>query len=158
MNTSIILCLAFAIGVIAGLRTFTAPAVVCWAAHLGWNNLHGSHLAILGSIVTVVIVTLLAIFELVNDKLPNTPNRTTPGPLGARIVSGALCGAALAIAGGQGALLGAILAIIGALVGAFGGYQVRHQIVTRLKVKDIGVALLEDLIAIGGGLLIVTRF
>jgi uncharacterized membrane protein len=158
MSTSMILCLAFAIGVVAGLRTFTAPAVVCLAAHLGWINLHGSHLAVLGSIFTVVIVTLLAIFELVNDKLPNTSNRTTPGPLGARIVSGALSGAALAIAGGQGALLGAILAIIGALVGAFGGYQVRHQFVTKLKVKDIGVALLEDLIAIGGGLLIVTRF
>jgi uncharacterized membrane protein len=158
MNTSMILCLVFAIGGIAGLRTFTAPAVVCWAAHLGWINLHGSHLALLGSIVTVVMVTLLAIFELVNDKLPKTPNRTTPGPLGARIVMGALSGAALAIAGGQGALLGAILAIVGAVVGAFGGYQVRHQIVTQLKVKDIGVALTEDLIAIGGGLLIVTRF
>jgi uncharacterized membrane protein len=153
-----ILCLAFAIGVIAGLRTFTAPAVVCWAAHLGWINLQGSHLAVLGSTVTVVIVTLLAIFELVNDKLPNTPNRTTPGPLGARIVSGALSGAALAIAGVQAVWLGAIIAVVGAVVGAFGGYQVRHQIVTQLKLKDIGVALTEDLIAIGGGLLIVTRF
>jgi uncharacterized membrane protein len=121
-------------------------------------NLHGSHLAFLGSIITVVIVTLLAIFELVNDKLPKTPNRTTPGPLGARIVMGGLSGATLAIAGGQGALLGAILAIVGAVVGAFGGYQVRHQIVTQLKVNDIIVALTEDLIAIGGGLLIVTRF
>jgi uncharacterized membrane protein len=158
MNTSMILCLAFAIGVIAGLRTFTAPAVVCWAAHLGWINLQGSHLAVLGSTVTVVIVTLLAIFELVNDKLPNTPNRTTPGPLGARIVSGALSGAALAIAGVQAVWLGAIIAVVGAVVGAFGGYQVRHQIVTQLKLKDIGVALTEDLIAIGGGLLIVTRF
>jgi uncharacterized membrane protein len=158
MSSSIILCLAFAIGVIAGLRTFTAPAVVCWAAHLGWINLHGSHLAFLGSIITVMVVTLLAIFELVHDKLPKTPNRTTPGPLGARIVLGALSGAALAIAGGQGALLGAILAIVGAVVGAFGGYQVRHQIVTQLKVNDIVVALTEDLIAIGGGLLIVTRF
>jgi len=153
-----ILCLVFAIGVIAGLRTFTAPAVVCWAAHLGWINLHGSHLAFLGSIITAVIVTLLAIAELVNDKLPNTPNRTTPGPLGARIVLGALSGAALAIAGGQGALLGAILGIVGAVVGAFGGYQVRHQIVTQLKVNDIVAALTEDLIAIGGALLIVTRF
>jgi uncharacterized membrane protein len=158
MNTSMILCLAFAIGVIAGLRTFTAPAVVCWAAHLGWINLQGSHLAVLGSTVTVVIVTLLAIFELVNDKLPNTPNRTTPGPLGARIVSGALSGAALAIAGVQAVWLGAIIAVVGAVVGAFGGYQVRHQIVTQLTLKDIGVALTEDLIAIGGGLLIVTRF
>ena len=158
MNTSLILCLVFAIGVIAGLRAFTAPTVVCWAAHLGWINLHGSHLAFLGSIITVVIVTLLAIFELVNDKLPKTPNRTTPGPLGFRILTGGLSGAALAIAGGQGVLLGAIIAVVGALVGTFGGYQVRHQIVTQLKVKDIFVALLEDLIAIGGGLLIVTRF
>jgi uncharacterized membrane protein len=158
MNTPLILCLALAIGVVAGLRTFTAPAVVCWAAHLGWINLHGSHLAFLGSIITPVIVSLLAIAELVNDKLPKTPNRTTPGPLGARIVLGALSGAALAIAGGQGALLGAILAIVVAIVGAFGGYQVRHQIVTQLKVKDIVVALTEDLIAIGGALLIVTRF
>jgi uncharacterized membrane protein len=158
MTTSLVLCLAFAIGVIAGLRTFTAPAVVCWAAHLGWINLHGSKLAFLGSIITAVIVTLLAIFELVNDKLPKTPSRTTPGPLGARIVLGALSGAALAIAGAQAAWLGALLAIVGALVGAFGGYQVRHQIVTQLKVMDIVVALAEDLVAIGGGLLIVTRF
>lgn len=158
MNTSLILCFAFAIGVIAGLRTFTAPAVVCWAAHLGWINLHGSHLAFLGSIITVVIVTLLAIFELINDKLPTTPNRTTPGPFGARIVSGALSGAALAIAGAQVVLIGAVVGIVGAVVGTFGGYQVRHQIVTQLKVKDIGLALAEDLIAIGGGLLIVTRF
>src|SRR5579863_3484392 len=152
MNTSLILCLVFAIGVIAGLRAFTAPAVVCWAAHLGWINLHGSHLAFLGSIFTVVIVTLLAIFELVNDKLPKTPSRTTPGPLGFRIVTGGLSGAALAIAGAQGVVLGVILGIAGAVAGTFGGYQARHQIVTQLKVKDFGVALVEDLIAIGGGL------
>jgi len=158
MSSSLILALAFAIGVIAGLRTLTAPAVVCWAAHLGWINLHGSHLAFLGSTVTVVIVTLLAIFELVNDKLPATPNRTTPGPLGARIVMGALCGAALAIGGGQSVPLGAIAGIVGAVVGAFGGYQARHQIVKQLKVKDFGVALVEDLIAICGALLVVTRF
>jgi uncharacterized membrane protein len=158
MNTSLILCLAFAIGVIAGLRAFTAPAVVCCAGHLGWINLHGSHLAFLGSIITVVIVTLLAIFELVNDKLPKTPNRTTPRPLGFRILTGGLSGAALAIAGAQGVVLGVILGIVGAVVGTFGGYQARRHIVTGLKIKDIGVALAEDLVAIGGALLIVTRF
>ena len=65
---------------------------------------------------------------------------------------------ALALAGGQGISLGLVAGIVGALVGTFGGYQVRHQIVTQLKVKDIVVALTEDLIAIGGALLIVTRF
>jgi uncharacterized membrane protein len=158
MNTSLILCLAFGIGVIAGLRSLTAPAVVCWAAHLGWINLHGSHLAFMGSTVSVVIFTLLAIAELVNDKLPATPNRTTAFPLGARIVTGAICGMALTIAGGQGIPLGLVAGIVGALIGTFGGYQARQQIVTQLKVKDIGAALVEDLIAIGGALLIVTRF
>jgi len=158
MNTSMVLCLAFAIGVIAGLRALTAPAVVCWAAHLGWINLHGSHLAVLGSVVTAVIITILAIAELINDKLPATPSRTTPVSLGVRSVTGAICGAALTVAGLQAVLLGAIIGIVGALVGTFGGYQVRHQIVTQLKVKDIVAALTEDLIAIGGALLIVTRF
>jgi uncharacterized membrane protein len=158
MNTLLILCLALAIGVIAGLRSLTAPAVVCWAAHLGWINLQGSHLVFMGSTVSVVTFTLLATAELVNDKLPATPNRTTSFPLGARIVTGAICGMALSIAGGQGIPPGLVAGIVGALVGTFGGYQVRHQIVTQLKVKDFGVALVEDLIAIGGGLLIVTRF
>ena len=158
MSTLLLVCLAFAIGVIAGLRALTPLAVVCWAAHLGWINVQGSHLAFLGSIVTVVIVTILAIAELINDKLPATPSRTAPVPLGVRIVTGAICGMALSIAGGQGIPLGLVAGIVGALVGTFGGYQVRHQIVTQLKVKDIGVALTEDLIAIGGALLIVTRF
>jgi uncharacterized membrane protein len=132
--------------------------VVCWAAHLGWINLRGSHLAVLGSTATVVIVTLLAIFELVNDKLPATPSRTSAIPFSARVVTGALSGAALAIAGAQAVLLGAIVGIVGAIVGTFGGYQARHQIVTRLKAPDFGIALAEDLVAICGALLIVTRF
>jgi len=99
MTPSIVLCLAFAIGVIAGLRTFTAPAVVCWAAHLGWINLHGSHLAFLGSIITVVILTLLAIFELVNDKLPKTPSRLVPPQFITRIVTSALCGLVIGLPG-----------------------------------------------------------
>ncbi|MFZ3214522.1 MAG: DUF4126 family protein [Candidatus Acidiferrales bacterium] len=158
MNTSLVIALAFAIGIVAGLRSLTAPALVCWAAHMGWINLYDSRLAFLGSTVTVVIVTLLALAELVNDKLPATPSRTTAGPFGARIVMGALCGAALAIAGGQTILTGAIAGVVGAIVGTLGGYQVRHRIVTQLKVKDTGIALVEDLIAIGGALLIVTRF
>jgi uncharacterized membrane protein len=71
---------------------------------------------------------------------------------------GALCGAALAIAGTQGALLGAVLGIVGTLVGTFGGYQARHQIVAGLKIKDLPIALIEDVIAVGGGLLVVSRF
>ena len=67
--------LAFLIGFFAGLRSLTAPAVTAWAVHLGWMKLPGA-LALMGSIPAVAIFTLLAVVELVADKLPNTPSRT----------------------------------------------------------------------------------
>ena len=114
MNSGLTLLLAFGIGVVTGLRSFTAPAVVAWAAHLGWINLHGSVLAFMGSKWSVGIFTILALLELVADQLPSTPPRTGAAGLSARIVTGALTGAALAVAGG--AALG-----MGAVVGAIGG-------------------------------------
>jgi uncharacterized membrane protein len=155
--STLVLALAFFIGVIAGLRAMTAPAVTCWAAYLGWISLTGSHLAWMASIITVAIFTLAAIGEIVNDKLPKTGPRTAPPSVVIRCVMGGLCGAALAIAGGQGWIIGVVLAIVGTLVGTFGGYQVRHQIVAGLKIKDLPIALIEDIIAVGGGLLIVSH-
>ena len=38
-NSGLLLALAFGIGVIAGLRSLTAPAVVSWIAHLHNFNL-----------------------------------------------------------------------------------------------------------------------
>ncbi len=106
----------------------------------------------------VAIATLLAIGELVMDKLPSTPNRTTPGPLVGRLVMGAVCGAAIGVTTGQSIVLTVVLGAIGALIGTFGGYQVRHRLVAGLKVKDLVVALVEDVVAIGGAFLLVSRF
>ena len=41
--------LALLFGVVAGLRTFTAPAAASWAVHLGWLNPGGSPLGFLGN-------------------------------------------------------------------------------------------------------------
>ena len=158
MPFATLLIVIVAIGAVSGLRALTAPAVVCWAAHLGWINLSGSHLAFLGSTAAVVVVSILAAAEIVNDKLPATGSRTAPPSLAVRAVMGALAGAALAIAGAQFVFIGVILGAAGSIVGAFLGYQVRHLIVTSLKVPDFPIALLEDAIAIGCGLLIVSRF
>ena len=57
----IILLLAFLIGAVAGLRAFTAPTAVSWAAHLGWVSLGGGPLAFLGFAWTPWILTLLAL-------------------------------------------------------------------------------------------------
>src|SRR5690242_13009444 len=86
---------AFGIGFAAGLRAFTPPAVVAWAAHLGWLNLNNSPLAFVGTIIAVAIFSLVAVFELIGDLRPQTPKRTAPFPLGARILTGGLCGACL---------------------------------------------------------------
>src|SRR6266849_2526604 len=81
MTPSYVLFLAFAIGIIAGLRSLTAPAVVAWAAHRGWLNLHNTALAFMGSTLAVGIFTVLALVELVADQLPSTPARTKPPAL-----------------------------------------------------------------------------
>jgi uncharacterized membrane protein len=76
----------------------------------------------------------------------------------ARILLGALSGACVASAGGQGMVLGAVLGIVGALVGTYGGYQVRTRLVKALGTPDFVIALLEDLVTIGGSLWVVSRF
>jgi uncharacterized membrane protein len=158
MNSSLAFALIFAIGMIAGLRALTAPAVVCWAAHLGWLNLQDSHLAWMGSTAAVAIFSILALAEIINDKLPATGSRLAPPSLVIRSITGALAGSGLAIAAHQSSLLGILVAIVGALAGSFIGYHARHQIVVGLKIPDFPIALLEDAIAIGCGLLIVSRF
>jgi uncharacterized membrane protein len=158
MDPFLILFLAFLIGTVAGLRSLTAPAVVAWATHLGWLDLQGTRLAFMGSTLSVAIVSVLALMELVADKLPGTPKRTSPPGLIARLVSGALAGTCLALAGHQPAYLGAILGSAGGLVGAFAGYQARMRSVRALKVPDFVIALLEDLVAVGGAFFIVSRF
>jgi uncharacterized membrane protein len=150
--------LAFLIGVVAGLRTFTAPAVVAWAAHRHWLDLHSSALALMGSTAAVAIFTLLALGELIVDKRPSTPNRTgLPGLIG-RGLFGGLSGAIVAASGAQSIALGGGLGATGGIAGAFAGYEVRTRLVRALEVPDFIIALPEDAVAIGGGLLIVSRF
>ena len=143
------LAFAFGIGFAAGLRSLTPPAVVAWAAHLGWLNLNNSALAFMGSIITVVIFSLLAVFELIGDLRPSTSKRTAPVPLAARILMGALCGACLCAATNQSLIIGAILGGVGGIVGAFAGYEIRRKLVAALNIKDSFIAVLEDLVTIG---------
>ena len=158
MSPSEALLLAFLIGIVAGLRSLTAPAVVSWAAHRNWIDLHNTPLSFMGSTVTVSIFVLLALGELVADQLPSTPSRTKPVGLIARIVLGGLSGACVAVAGAQSIVIGALLGAVGGVAGAFAGYEVRTRLVRALKVPDLVIAVLEDAVAIGGGLLIVSRF
>ena len=151
------LMLAAGIGFVAGLRSLMAPAAVSWAAHLGVLHLQGSPLAFMASTAAVAIFSLLALAELVADKLPMTPNRTRPGPLMARIVMGALAGACISVSAGRLLVVGMVLGGLGGVIGAFAGYEARRRLVRGLKVKDVVIAVAEDLVAIVLAYLIVVR-
>jgi uncharacterized membrane protein len=151
-----LLCLLLAVA--CGLRAFTPPAIVCWAAHLGWLNLAGSPLAFLASPIAVGIFTVLALFELFADKTSKIGPRTAPGSFGARIISGILCALALSIAGHASLALGLIAGVVGAIAGTLAGFRIRRGLTAPGKLPDLPVALIEDLITIGGSLFLVSRF
>ena len=149
--------LSFLLGFVDGLRSLTAPAIVCWAARLGWLHFAGTKFAFIDHPVTLIVFTLLAIAELVADKLPNTPARTAPVGLIARIVLGGASGLALATGAGISMPLAALVGSMGAIAGAFTGYHIRRAVVLRAHVPDLIAAISEDIIAIAGGLLIVSQ-
>jgi len=145
--------LALLIGVVAGLRTMTAPATVAWGAWLGWLPLAGTWASFMGHWIAVAILTILAIVELIADQLPSTPSRKVPQQFGARIVSGAFSGAVLGAA--AGATVGGLVAgVIGAVIGTLGGAAARAGLAAAFG-KDPPAAFIEDAVAIIGGLLVV---
>ena len=152
-----VLALAFFIGVLNGLRSFTPPAAAAWAAHLRWIKLQGA-LAVIGSVPVVALFTLLAAFELVADKMPWIPARITTMSLVARGVMGALTGACVAAAGGLWAGIGAACGVAGGMAGAFAGYHARLSLAKALGMPDIYLALVEGMICVAGALWVVTRF
>ena len=152
----LVLLYGFLLGCVTGLRSMSGPALVCWGIHLGWLTVAGSPLAFLANPVLLAVFSLLAAGELVGDKLPQIPNRVAPGPLVARMVLGGMSGWVLALSGHASTVAGVAIAVAGAVAGAFAGFYVRRAI-TRRGVKDFLVALVEDVIAVGSGLFVISR-
>ena len=147
-----LLCLL--IGIIAGLRTLTAPAAVAWGAWLGWMPLAGTWAGFMGHWIAVAIFTVLALAELVADQLPSTPSRKVAPQFGARIVSGAFCGAVIGTT--TGIVFGGMAAgVIGAILGTLGGAEARARL-TKFFGQDQPAAFIEDAVAIAGALWIVS--
>jgi uncharacterized membrane protein len=138
---------AFLIGTASGLRALIGLAAVSWAAHFGILPLDHTWLAFLGYAFTPYILTLIAIGELVNDKLPKTASRLIPPQLITRIVTSALCGLAIGLSG-HGMIIGLAAGIIGAVAGTFGGAKAR-SLLARTFGRDLPAALLEDAVAFG---------
>jgi len=135
---------ALGLGAISGLRSLSGPAFVSRAASRGDLDLDGTILAFLGSPRISKALVLMELGELVGDKLPATPSRTSPPPLLGRAASGALVGAAVFVSEGRRATTGAALGSTAAVVAAFAGEWIRALAVEKTGFPDPVVALAED--------------
>ncbi|HEY6325134.1 MAG TPA: hypothetical protein VIW73_01280 [Candidatus Cybelea sp.] len=133
-----LLLAAFLLGCVAGLRTFTAPAVL-------WLMRHTSVLAYL--------LGVAALAEYFGDLLPNVPARTSVGLLVARIASGAFCAWGLTWSGGGSTIAATLAGALGAIAGAYGGKALRMRAIA--LIGRVPAALAEDLVAIVGAILVV---
>ena len=130
---------AFLLGIIAGLRSLTAPAVLLLIRHRS---------------VVAYLLGVFAILEYAIDLSPNAPARTQLVGLVARFLSGAFCGGWLAATEHVSLFLGALLGGLGGVAGAYLGLAARTGAI-RL-IGRVPAALLEDALAIVGAILIVT--
>jgi len=133
-----LLLAAFLLGCVAGLRTFTAPAVL-------WLMRHTSMLA--------YVFGVAALAEYLADLLPKVPARTSAGPLVLRIASGAFCAWGLAWSGGGWTIAAAVAGALGAILGAYGGLALRTRAIA--AIGPVPAALAEDVVAVVGAVLIV---
>ncbi len=153
MTHALVLLLALLIGVIAGLRALTAPAVVAWGAFLGWIDVDGKWSEWVAHPITVTVLTIFLLVELVTDQLPKTPSRRTPPQFITRLLMGAFAGAVIGSAFFHTfSALGA--GMIGAVLGTLGGAEARSRLVAANGGKDRPVAIGEDIVAVGGGFLV----
>ena len=143
--------LALLLGIVAGLRTLTAPAAASWGVRAGLLSVTGTPLAFMGFKYTPIVLTILAIAELVGDKLPKTPSRKSPPQFTARVLSGGLVGATVGAASGA-VLVGLMIGAIGAVAGTYGGAAMRSALASAFG-KDLPAALFEDTCAIVGSIL-----
>ena len=143
---------ALGLGAIAGMRSMAAPAILSRSVVEGRGaSLENTPYAALGSPRVSRALRVLEIGELIVDKLPVLPDRTSLPPLLGRVASGALVGAALLASGGRWPVMGGALGAVSAMTAAYAAERVRKQITQRLGLPNVVAGLLEDGIVLFGG-------
>ena len=145
---------AAAIGLVAGLRAMTAPALISYAAAKDEESIAAGDF--LARRDVAVVLGVLAFGELIGDKLPNVPNRTEPLGLAARITSGAFAGGYVCAAQRRSVPAGIIIGAVSAVAAAYAGENIRRAAGNGLEIPDAFVGAGEDTIAVAVGIKAVT--
>lgn len=139
------------IGLVAGLRSMTPFAAVAFAARNRRLNRKPDETSLLASRTAVAGASVLAAGELLGDKMRSAPDRTIPPGLVARLITGAVAGAALAPR--RDRLPAAVLGALGAVAGGYVGLAVRKRAMARYGQTRSG--LVEDGFALAATAVIV---
>ena len=129
-----------------------APAILSRSAvedRVG--GLEGTPFAMLGSPRVSTVLRTLEIGEMIGDKTPFIPSRTSLLPLLGRAAIGALAGATLFASGERPVAAGAALGAASATAAAYAAERLRMQITQRLGVPNVVTGLLEDGVVLFGG-------
>jgi uncharacterized membrane protein len=140
----------FNLGVMAGIRSNSSPAT---ASHLLSNQyspeLANSPLKFMQSPVFSNVLKVLAIGELIGDKLPSTGDRIAPVSIVFRCSAGALAGASIYKANGNNAVKGALIGAAAAFGSTFASFYMRKAVVDTTGIYDPIVGIIEDAIVAG---------
>ncbi|HSP80657.1 MAG TPA: DUF4126 family protein [Myxococcaceae bacterium] len=139
---------AAGLGAVAGMRCFSAPAFL---SLLGARKGAAPIERTLSSKAGARTLSVLALGELVGDKLPGVPARIEPPALASRILSGGLVGALVARRNRQPVLGLVLLGAATAVASSFAFYSLRRFATQRLHVPNVLAGLLEDALVVTAG-------
>jgi uncharacterized membrane protein len=144
---------AVGLGVLAGMRTTSAPAIASHIlSHHHSRLLSKSPLKFMQNDKVAIALKVLAVGELVGDKMPNAPNRIKPAGLIFRCIAGSLAGASIFEASGNNAFAGAVVGSVTAFGATFGSFFLRKNIVLKLSLFDPVIGAIEDALVVGAGI------
>jgi uncharacterized membrane protein len=148
---------ALALGIVASMRTMSAPALISQAANKGQLAIKGSKLEFLNGAGAAATTALVAAGELIAHKLPLARDRAQTSSLAARAISGALSGAVLCAARKRSPWLGASFGALGAIGAAHAGQYIQQSVREKLHVSDSVMAWAEQGIVTATALLVTSR-
>jgi uncharacterized membrane protein len=145
------------LGFVCGVRSQIPVALLAVEAQQGRFDPGAGRLARRFATPAATQGSLVALAgELVADKLPMTPRRTTWGPFSQRLATGATIGAAVHYDAGESRPLGALLGAAGAAAGAWGGTRARAFVAERTQLPGPLLGAIEDLLAAALALAVIT--
>jgi uncharacterized membrane protein len=146
---------AFLLGLVAGLEAFVAPAAVSWAACFGHFHVAGTHFAFMGHFATAIILTLLAIAEILYIRTPKSADsKAFPGKLVLRIALGAFTGAVIGSSHQTNTLFdSAACGAIGAIASTFGS-TVLFELFQKFLSDERRASIALSTLAVLAGLLV----